>query len=130
MLALKQKEEQHSVVKQLLKELKKTEKKVINSKVLNKYDKDKTLSYIQNITQSSIKRTVASKKVENVSTEIICKKIVFYRKQYEIYSSYFEKLKSLNTASTKNYRTELNIFVRHLYKKTKYLYAELGGKLR
>lgn len=125
MLALKQKEEQHLVVKHLLKELKKTEKEVINSKVLSKYDKEKTLSYIMNITQSSIKRIVASNDVENVSTEIICNKIIFYRKQYEIYSSYFEKLRVLNTLSTKNYRTELNKFVRHLNKKLKVLIAEL-----
>ena len=126
MLALKQKEEQHSVVNQLLKELKKTEKEVTNSKVLSKYDKDKTLSYIRNITQSSIKRTVASKSVENVSTAIICNKIIFYRKQYEIYSSYFEKLKSLNTTYAKKYRTELNKLVRHLNKKVSVLITELG----
>lgn len=126
MLAFKQNEKNDAVVKQLLKELKKTKKKVINSRVLSKYDKDKTLSYIQNITQSRNKKNVTAKDVEKVSTEIICKKIVFYRKQYEIYSSYFEKLKSLNTASTKNYRTELNRFVRHLNKKVKILIAKLG----
>lgn len=126
MLALKQKEKKDTVSKQLLKDLKRTEKEVINSKVLSKYDKEKTLSYIMTITQNSLKRSITANRVENVSTEIICNKIIFYRKQYEIYSSYFEELKALNTASTKNYRTELNKLVRHLNKKVSVLIAELG----
>ena len=120
---------QKMLVKKLLKAVSKSQKEVRLSNILNEYDRERTLYFLELIKGIEHKsKPSASKTGENKNIVTICYKIIFYYKQYEIYSKYYELFKRLDDTSTGQYNSSLNKLVRHLSKKTETLITELGGK--
>ena len=129
MLALKNDKVQNMpkvLVKKLLKDVAKSQKEAKYSNILNEYDRERTiyfLNLVNGIEPNS--KPVASKIDEEKNIVTICYKIIFYYKQYEIYSKYYELFKRLDDTSARQYNSSLNKLVRHLGKKTETLITEL-----
>lgn len=124
----KKENEELELIKLINKSLKNTEKDVMQNKALNEYDKKTTLFYIKSVQNSitiSKPKYFKCAKFENV--ESICKKIVFYNNNAEIYSNFYFKLKCLHNENIRHYKKNLLNLVRHLGQKAKSFKYDLGG---